>query len=338
MSVLLEHGQSATSSLFFRRLFLGFCAATVAVLCSVSFSVARSDDAGVQVVVLFRTQTNHRRAALAIGSEFQSQNIRYVLLELPERGDKAAQDDILRRLIDFNPTIVATGGTKATMLVLDALPTTPVVFFLVPNALDAPFMMEESPLSGRVAGVTTDIDPDAQLAWLARFSPRARRIGVLTSWRSQRTASALAEAGPSHAMEVTPIEAHKDSFISAIDAINARRCDAVMMIPDAQVYNSATVQRLLLWGLRQKKPVSAFSARVTKAGALTGQYCNDEAIGRQVARLIRRVMRGADIASIGLEYPDQIDHAVNERTADLIGVPLDEELLQACNVRFGGKE
>jgi putative ABC transport system substrate-binding protein len=144
--------------------------------------------------------------------------------------------------------------------------------------------------------------------------------------------------GQNRAIAVVPIEASKDEFMAAIDAINAHQCDAVMMIPDARVYNSVTVQRLLLWGVRQKKPVSAFSSHVVKAGALAGQYCDNEAIGRQAARLIRRVIQGADISSIGLEYPEHVDSAVNERTADLIGIVLENKGITPHTVRYGGTQ
>lgn len=302
-----------------------------------SSSVARADEGDIRVAVLFRAQSSHRQAASAIQYELQNSQVECVLIELPASRDPAAQRSALKRLGDSKPTILATGGTKATMLALKEFPDTPVVFFLVPNAPDAPFMKDESPASRRIAGITTDIAPDDQIKLLTKLTARTRHIAVLTSPRSRLTAAAIKEAGERRGITVTPIEASKEKFMSAIDALNARDYDAVLMIPDARVYNSVTVQRLLLWGVRQKKPVSAFSPHVVKAGALAGQYCDNKAIGRQAARIIRRIIQGTEVSSIGLEYPEHINYAVNERTADLIGVTLDQGLLTPDTVRFGGK-
>jgi len=55
--------------------------------------------------------------------------------------------------------------------------------------------------------------------------------------------------------------------------LNKADYDSVLMVPDVQVFNAASVKRLLLWGVRQKTPVWGFSENVIKAGALAGQYC-----------------------------------------------------------------
>jgi len=220
---------------------------------------------------------------------------------------------------------------------LARLPYSPVVFFMVPNALDAPFMEPGSPMRMRVAGVTTDIAPDRQMHWLAGMAPNARTVGLLSSRRTHVTASMLQAAGAKYSVTVVPIEASKTQFMPAIDALNAYGCDAALMIADAQVFNSASVQRLLLWGMRQKKVVSAFSPHVVKAGALMGQYCDNAAIGRQTAHMVLDVLGGAEISSLGLRYPDRVEVAVNQRTAEMIGIVLDGSRLPPNAVRFGNE-
>ena len=71
------------------------------------------------------------------------------------------------------------------------------------------------------------------------------------------------------------------------------------------------------------------------AGALTGQYCDHQAIGRQAAGLVRRIVGGEDVGTLGLEYPQHVNHAVNERTGDLIGVELKPGLFPVGTVRYG---
>lgn len=282
-----------------------------------------SDSPTAEVVVFFPAHDSHRQAAAAIQQGLHDSGHSSILIEFPVGSDKSAQDQALEQLVNGRPKIIAAGGTKATSLALRALPQVPVVFFLVPNALDASFMAPNSPDRARLAGVTTDIAPERQIDLLTRLCPDVKKVGVLTSSRSERTASAIKAAGKSRSLSVIPIEADKNDFMSAITALKTQGCDAALMIPDARVYNSPSVQRLLLWGMRQKKPVLAFSSHVVKAGALAGLHCDNQGVGRQTARLIDQVLRGTDISSIGLQYPCCVSRALNERTADLIGIALD---------------
>jgi len=110
------------------------------------------------------------------------------------------------------------------------------------------------------------------------------------------------------------------------------------MIPDAAIYNSASVQRLLLWGARQKKPVWSFSQSIVKAGALGGQYANDEALGRQTADLVQRILDGTPPSKLGLQFPDQIESAVNTHTSDVIELELKDSILRSNVVRFGDQQ
>ena len=124
----------------------------------------------------------------------------------------------------------------------------------------------------------------------------------------------------------------------AVEELNARECNSVLMIPDAGVYNVPNVQRLLLWGIRQKKPVWAFSASIVKAGALGGQYADAETVGQQAAELVKKVRSSTNPTQIGFQYPRRVGRAVNERTAKLIGLRLSESLLNADIVRYGEEE
>ena len=142
-------------------------------------------------------------------------------------------------------------------------------------------------------------------------------------------------------MSVTTIPAARDEFPAAIEALNNSQYNGVLMIPDAQVYNSPNVERLLLWGVRNKKAVWTFSENVVAAGALAGLYCDPAKVGVQAAELIRNIVRHDEIAASGLHYPhslgEAIRGAVNVHTAEMIGAPLDERIVADGVTRVGGQ-
>jgi len=248
--------------------------------------------------------------------------------------DPAAQQT-LKQIKNANPDIIVTAGARATSLVIQNIDAIPVVSFMVPNAPDMSFMAPNSPYKNRLACVTTDIPPALQVDWIKQLSPNLKNVGILFSSHSNKSAETIESAAKIKGVNTTLIKAHRDKFPNAIDTLNSKRCDGVLMIPDAGVYNSANVQRLLLWGIRNKKAVWAFSENIVKAGAFAGLYGKNEDIGRLTADLVKVVIDKRNIAKIGLRYPKNIYSAVNERTAEMIDISIDRQTLNRVNSRYG---
>jgi ABC-type uncharacterized transport system substrate-binding protein len=288
-----------------------------------------------RVAILFGARESYRSAAASLETSLKAAGIECVTAELPKREDDAGRGETLARLRAAKPAVIATAGIGATSFVLGKGPKTPVVFFMVPNARDAAFMKDGSAGKDRVAGVTTDASPEDQLAWIARLRPAFKHIAILHSSRTKQTVKRFEAASRKQKIAITAIESDKNEFPEAIEALNASGCDGVLMIPDARVYSVATIQRMLLWGLRQKKPVWTFSANVVKAGALAGMYSDTDKAAQQTAELIGRILDGVDPGKIGLQYPRDVCTAVNMRTAKMIEVSLDDKVVRAETVKFG---
>ncbi|MHC4443183.1 MAG: ABC transporter substrate-binding protein [Planctomycetota bacterium] len=241
----------------------------------------------------------------------------------------------MNQIKNSNPDIIVTAGARATSLVLQNIDAKPVVAFMIPNALNMSFMAPESPYKKRLACVTTDIPPKLQIDWIKQLSPKLKNVGVLYSSRSKQTTENIKSTAKSKGVNLTLIDTRKDMFPKAIETLNSKRCDGVLMIPDAGAYDSANVRRLLLWGIRQKKPVWAFSENIVKAGAFAGLYGKNEDIGRQTADLVKNIIDKNIIAKIGLQYPRNTYSAVNERTAEMIGISIERKILKKVNARYG---
>ena len=288
-----------------------------------------------RVAVFYSPQKSYEQAVATIVARVKQAGHVCVLVQLPKNADPAARSRALEQLADAKPSVVAASGATATVLALKAIPDKPVIFFMLPNALDAPFMAEGAGSRPRVAGVATDPSPKDHVDWITRLHPASRRIAVFHSAGSKQTVQAIKTIAHRRGVEILPIDSKKNEFPKAIEALNKKACDGVLMVPDAQVYNSPNVRRLLLWSLRHKKPVWAFSANIVKAGALAGLYAEGKVVGGQTARLIDKVIAGADVKAIGAQYPNRTGKAVNVRTAERIGVPLDGRIPKTGVVRYG---
>ncbi|MBU0638158.1 MAG: ABC transporter substrate-binding protein [Planctomycetes bacterium] len=291
------------------------------------------------MAVLFGAKGPYRLAAEVLAKELKAAGRDSVLIELSDESDAGAQQRALDQLVKSKPALVAAGGAGATAAALKALPGASVVFFMVPNALDAPFLRADYAGHERVAGIASDIAPDEQIDWIARGRPGIKKVALLSSPRTQQTAAALEKAGRARGITIATFQAARDEFPAAIEALNTAACDGVLMIPDAHIYNSPNVERLLLWGVRNRKPVWTFSENVVVAGAFAGLYCDPAAVGKQTAELVRQVLKGTSTAALGLQYPrglgEAVRGAVNVHTAEMIGAPLDERVFAGGVSRVG---
>jgi ABC-type uncharacterized transport system substrate-binding protein len=241
------------------------------------------------------------------------------------------------RLVELRPKVVVAVGTAATSLALKALPEAPVVFCMVPNFSDRQFTEGEGELD-RLAGVTTDIAPADQVRWIKRLCPSLKTLGILYGERTRKTTEALAKAAQTQDVTVLRISAKLDQFPAAITELDNKGCEGVLMVADSEVYNQASVQRLLLWGVRNRKPVWTFSPNLVKAGAFAAIYSEPEPMARQVVQMVKKLLEGKKPKELGMQYADQALKAANERTAELIGVPLAKDVLDALDARFGQKK
>lgn len=248
--------------------------------------------------------------------------------------EKSEAELAAAKLTELKPKVVVAVGTAATSLALRVLPETPIVFCMVPNFSDRQFADEDSDLD-RLAGVTTDIAPADQLRWIKRLCPSVKTLGILHGERTRRTVEAIAKAAQTQDVAVLRIPTKLDQFPAAVAELDAKNCDAVLMVADSEVYNVASVQRLLLWGVRNRKPIWTFSPNLVKAGAFAAVYSEPEPMARQVFQMAKKLLEGKKAKELGMQYPDRALKAANERTAELIGLPLATDVLDALDARFG---
>ncbi len=196
-----------------------------------------------------------------VGSSAPATGAGSVAARPPVEEDPAALQarQAVAQLLAANAGAVLSVGDEATFTALETLPTAPVVFCMVPNALDMPFLAPDYPGRNRVAGVTTDIDPVRQMEWAATLCPHLRNLCIPRSPRSARTAAAIEAAAKARGITATQVDVRKQQFGSALQLLDDKAPDGVIMIADSDVYNSGNVRELLLWGLRNKKPVWSFA-------------------------------------------------------------------------------
>jgi len=272
--------------------------------------------------ILTGSQTGYKTTVSAIQANLTEAQVQVV--ELPkvlEKNDPQSQVSSLQKA-----KLIITVGTQATSLARQYLKDKPLLFCMIPNVLDQ--------ACASVAGLTTDISPADQIRWVQSVDPALKTLGILYSPRTAKTFASLQTAAKDR-LTVVGVQANKEEFMSAVKDLSDQGAEGVLMLPDVSIYNAANVRGLLVWAIRQKKPVFTFSDNLVKGGALAGQYTEPEDLGLQVVEMVREFLKGQSLEKLGLTYPKQIKTAVNERTAELINLNLDETLLNNITKRHG---
>ncbi len=328
--------------------------ATLAVFLGLSLPAARAQPADVAVVLT--PHKTYQETAGLIERALAAAGHRPVLVTLPagdseEEGSTETQAATQRSPDQADPQarqaleslsagkvhVAITLGSAASQLVLESVNSIPVIACMLTNALDDPLTAADHPHAQRLVALSAGVHPAEQVKLIRLIQPSARNIGLPFSDRSRRTAEAVQAEANRSGLRLTLIRTDRDAFPQAMEELVSRGCDGVLMIPDAQVYNLASVKRVLLWGIRQKKPVYAFSENLVKAGALTAVYSTPADIARQVAALVDRVRTEPDFLKSGLQYPDRARRAVNVRTAEVIGLSVPKAVMDRMDGRYGGE-
>lgn len=220
------------------------------------------------------------------------------------------------------PRIAIALGTEACAQLARSAVSAPVLCALLPRASFERVLRE----SGRRAGpaftaLYLNQPPGRQLDLMRLALPQARRVGVLWGPDSQHNESMLEAAAQARGLKVVGVPVREDvPMFSSLKRI-LDESDLLLALADPQVYNSSSIQNILLASFRAQVPMLAFSPAYVRAGALMAVYSTPAQIGQQAGVLARGMLLGQ--APGAPQYPLQFEVSVNEHVARSLGLKLD---------------
>ncbi|HNV59069.1 MAG TPA: ABC transporter substrate binding protein [Rhodoferax sp.] len=164
-----------------------------------------------------------------------------------------------------------------------------------------------------------------QLDLIQLALPQRPRIGVLLGTVSSEHLPVLEEERRKRSMSVlqSQVDANEPMFAKLQTLLEGSQ--VLLALPDPQVYNSGSLQNILLSALRANVPMVSFSPAYVKAGALMAIYTTPAQVGQQAAQLIRPVLQGKDLAPP--QYPREFWIEVNGSLARSMNLDLDAHTL-----------
>lgn len=222
---------------------------------------------------------------------------------------------------------VALGSQAANVLAQTEL-RAPVLCTLLPrSSFERALLASGRKVSPQFSALYLDQPLSRQLELIRQALPAARRIGVVWGPESQSQASALKTLAQSAGLELIEATVGRDELIfSSLKRVLAD-ADVLLAMADPHVYNSSSIQNILLASFRANVPLVAFSPAYVRAGALFALHVTPTQIGRQAATIARGVLQGKTLSASPV-YSQDFGVTVNEHVARSLGLTLDGEALR----------
>ncbi len=181
------------------------------------------------------------------------------------------------------------------------------------------------------SAIVLDQPAARQLALVRLAMPERQRLAMLFGPDSRTLEARFRGAAQTTGFRLQGITLGKPEELA--DALRQvlHEADVLLALPDSTVFNSQTIQNILLATFRDRVPFVAFSPAYVRAGALMAVYSTPEQIGRQAARTLRAVLSGRDVAR--LQAPQEFVVRVNGDVARALGIELENEQSLAARLR-----
>ena len=226
------------------------------------------------------------------------------------------------------PRVFVALGVEASLALAQSSVQAPVLSALIPRSGFARVLrLAELKASSNFTALYLDLPLGRQLALIALALPKARRLGVLLGPESGARLPMLKTAAAANGLTVVDarIESTQDLF-PALKQVLAES-DVLLAMADPEVFNSNSIQNILLSAFRAKVPMVGFSPAYVRAGALLGLYVTPAQVGRQVANLVIEVVQDKPLPGSPLESRD-FEVGVNEPVARALGLDLKASVLR----------
>jgi putative ABC transport system substrate-binding protein len=226
------------------------------------------------------------------------------------------------------PDLIFSLGGEATDTALKTTSSIPIVATMILK--NAYFKQAQN-----VTGVYLNYPLSIQFQWLKKFFPDQKKIAIF--FNHEENANTIQEAlklAKQQGLELMPIAVESPKELpSALDRLK-NNVEVLLAIPDEVAMSAKTVKEVLLASFRNRVPLIGLSDNWVKSGALYALSWDYEDLGRQCALQSDKLLKGANVQSIPLEYPRKTAYSINVKIAEHMNMDISDTLLKQAKFIF----
>jgi putative tryptophan/tyrosine transport system substrate-binding protein len=246
-----------------------------------------------------------------------------------QRGDttgaRAAVQDFIRR----GTAVAFVIGSVLARLAREVAPELPIVFVTPGDPLAAGLVASLARPGGNMTAMTFEYPElsGKRLELLRELTPTVRRVLVLYDpWDASPRQGVVAarEAAPKLGLTLVEREARtSDEITHGLEALS--EVDALLGIPGGLTSGH---YEAMIRAANARKRLTIFHARTESTREALATYGAKEAdVAREAARLVAKVLRGANAGQLPVERPAKISLVINLKTAKALGLTIPQSVL-----------
>ena len=227
-----------------------------------------------------------------------------------------------RELVDLAPNVIVATGVAAIRALQERSQTIPIVFVQAGDPVTSGVLGSIARPEGNTIGIT-NLFPSIAGKWvelLKEAAPHVERVALIFNPEFPVAESYLAPCEAAAAVMAvkairTPVRSGHE-IERAIDAFAKEPAGGLILVPPPPV--DANRDLVLRLAIHHRLPV--ISNRYAAEGALVSYGPNDLEMYRSAAAYVDRLLRGAEVSELPVQFPTKFDLVINLATAKAIGL------------------
>jgi putative tryptophan/tyrosine transport system substrate-binding protein len=245
------------------------------------------------------------------------------------RGDRTGARAAVEGLIQQRAAVLFVIGSELARLAREVSSELPIVFITPGDPIAAGLVASLARPGGHMTAMTFEYPElsGKRLELLKAIVPQLRRVLVLYDPRDaspRQSVTAAREAATQ--LEITLVEHEARSQedirqgLAALDEV-----DALLGIPGG--LTSGFYEEMIRAAHAKRRPTMFHARTLTTTEALATYGTSDVSIARQAARLVEKILAGAQAGDLPIERPIKLDLSINLKTAQALGLTIPPSLL-----------
>jgi putative tryptophan/tyrosine transport system substrate-binding protein len=234
-------------------------------------------------------------------------------------------------LMGLKPDLMVSNANLVTAILQAEVRTVPLLFIGVGDPIGAGFVTNLARPTGNVTGFATN-EPSMGSKWLAtlrEIAPQVEHVGFMLAPEGPANVGflkAAEAAAPSLKVRLTALGVHStDEIERSVSTFAAEPNRGLIIAPTVVTFvNSKLIVEL---AARYRLPAIYSRADYPKAGGLISYGPDQVDQFRQGAAYADRILKGAKVAELPVQYPTKFELVVNLKTAKALGLDVSPSLL-----------
>ncbi|GHU18007.1 hypothetical protein FACS189472_05700 [Alphaproteobacteria bacterium] len=253
----------------------------------------------------------------------KKQNKKYKILVETSQGNMALGSQIMAKFANSGVDIVVTVGTSPTQcgFKLAKAGKIKLVFASVTNPDDI------SPnLAGtNTTGVSNFVPLEPQVELFKKIQPSLKNLGIIYNFGEANSVSIVKRLrGVCKAAEINLIEQGVSTITDISQVLAKISADAIFISNDNLALSA--MSNIVKVCNKKKIPVYVSDTDQVENGCIAALGPNQYDVGVQTGKMVQRIVDGENINDIKVEYPRVSELFLNEKSAELLGMTLSDDL------------